>query len=61
MKVVLVNMRMEVTVEDGDVFWFDDDRDVGEPYKGSPIKFIKHLAKHEWVKLFKPDEEGSTP
>jgi len=51
MKTTLINMRMEVTVEDGDKV------DENVIYKGPPIKFVKNLAKHEWKKIVKEDEE----
>lgn len=49
MKTLVHNMKMEVTVEDG------DDLGGGLTYKGPPRKIVKHLAKHEWDKLV---EEG---
>ena len=45
MEAKLVNMRLEITIENGDT--------IGEgiTYKGPPTKIVKHLAKHEWEKL----------
>ena len=52
MKTKLINMRLEITVENGDP--------IGEAltFRGSPTKIIKHLAKHEWEKLTKHCESS---
>jgi len=45
-------MRVEITIEDGDYI-----KGLSMIYKGPPVKFVKHFAKHEWEKLIIKEKE----